>query len=167
MYIGNRLSSQGTSVSKALSWPDSGERAISPSPGSAGDTLASTDYPLDHCPEAPAVARALAHRTLKDWGAENADTVILVVSELVTNAVEHALPPLALRLEQAAAGLRVSVTDGGPAPQEGSWIASCAPEEHGRGLLIVGVLAEARGTYRHAHGATHWASLPRGDRTDR
>ncbi|MCX5233236.1 ATP-binding protein [Streptomyces sp. NBC_00233] len=89
------------------------------------------------------------------------DAVLLVVSELVTNAVEHAAPPLALHLHRERAGSRVwvGVTDGGPAVQEGAWTASCADDEHGRGLTIVDTLAESHGTRTHSSGTTHWARI--------
>ncbi len=50
------------------------------------------------------------------------ESVLLVVSELVTNAIEHALPPVVLRLHRDRAGdqVWVGVTDGGPAHPDGA-----------------------------------------------
>jgi hypothetical protein len=48
-----------------------------------------------------------------------------VVSELVTNAVAHALPPVVLHLTltTGGTGVQVRVTDGGPAPTTAAWAA--------------------------------------------
>ncbi|WP_329146215.1 ATP-binding protein [Streptomyces sp. NBC_01456] len=91
-----------------------------------------------------------------------ADSVVLMVSELVTNAVEHAQPPLVLHVSREHTALRVwvGVTDGGPATREGPWTSSCAYEEHGRGLSMVKALASAHGAHSHGGGTTHWARMP-------
>lgn len=120
-------------------------------------------WPLPHRPEAPAAARHSIETILHDWhvDSETADAAVLVVSELVTNAVEHAQPPLALHVHRERSGSRVwvGVTDGGPAPHDGAWTSSCTADEHGRGMDIVDMLTEAHGTHNHPHGATHWARL--------
>ncbi|MEU8586059.1 ATP-binding protein [Streptomyces sp. NPDC048664] len=119
---------------------------------------------LAHRAEAAAHARRLVRSALGDWhiAGDDADSVLLVASELVTNALEHARPPLVLRLSRECAGLRVrvGVTDGGPATRRESWASSRAPGEHGRGLAIVEALAAARGTAGHPHGTTRWATVP-------
>ncbi|MET7458752.1 ATP-binding protein [Streptomyces sp. NPDC005574] len=130
----------------------------------AGDHGRDVTRALEHRPEAASTARHLAQAVLEQWhtGAEATDAVVLVVSELVTNAVEHAQGPLALHLHREAVGSRVwvGVSDGGPAEQEGPWTASCTEDEHGRGLTIVDMLADAHGTHCHPHGGTtHWARL--------
>ncbi|MEV6332413.1 ATP-binding protein [Streptomyces sp. NPDC051909] len=118
---------------------------------------------LEHRPEAACDARHAAQAILETWqvDAETADRVVLVVSELVTNAIEHAQAPLFLHLHREHAGSRVwvGVTDGGPAPHDGPWTSSCTEDEHGRGLGIISTLADAHGTRNHTHGATHWARL--------
>ncbi|MFI8829349.1 ATP-binding protein [Streptomyces sp. NPDC053431] len=126
--------------------------------------LEDRSWPLEHRPEAAADARHHARDLLEDWRVpdEAVDEVLLVVSELVTNAVEHARAPIALHLHREHAGRRiwVGVTDGGPALRDGSWTRSCAPDEHGRGLALVEALCEACGTRTHAAGhTTHWARL--------
>ncbi|MFI6567561.1 ATP-binding protein [Streptomyces sp. NPDC050534] len=119
---------------------------------------------LEHRPVAAGAARAITRAVLEDWHVDRdaAQSVLLVVSELVTNAVEHALPPVALHLYQDRAGdhVWVGVTDGGPARDDGAWTSSCTREEHGRGLAVVAVLATSHGTCSHPGGtATHWALL--------
>jgi anti-sigma regulatory factor (Ser/Thr protein kinase) len=122
------------------------------------------EWRLEHRPEAVGSARQLARTALAGWGAsgDEMDAAVLVVSELVTNAVEHAEPPLVLHLHRQHADHRVwvGVTDGGPAAQAGAWSSSCAPDEHGRGLNLVEALAQAHGMRRHEGGTTHWARIP-------
>ncbi|WP_268981043.1 ATP-binding protein [Streptomyces coffeae] len=119
---------------------------------------------MAHGPEAVAHARRIARSMLSTWqiGDDAAHSVLLVVSELVTNAVEHARPPLTLHLsrENTARRVWVGITDGGPATREGAWASSCAHDEHGRGLAIVEALATTHGARRHTGGTTYWARLP-------
>ncbi|MFI8294150.1 ATP-binding protein [Streptomyces sp. NPDC085614] len=121
-------------------------------------------WPLQHRPEAASAARRIARRMLEDWhvSGDIEDTALLVVSELVTNAVEHAQAPVVLHLHHQHADGRVwvGVTDGGPAPHDGAWSTSCTPDEHGRGLDLIDALTTAHGTHTHTHGGTtHWARL--------
>lgn len=118
---------------------------------------------LPHRPEAAGQAREICAAFLRDGQVDRhtADQVLLVVSELVTNAVEHARPPLTLSLrhDSAARHVRVEVTDGGPAGRHGEWAASCSDGEHGRGLHIIGLVTAAHGDRRAPDGAIHWADL--------
>ncbi|MGW2025255.1 ATP-binding protein [Streptomyces decoyicus] len=124
---------------------------------------AHTSRRLAHRPEAVGHARRIVQSVLNAWCIDDdaAHSVLLVVSELVTNAVEHAQPPLALHLRREKTGLRVwvGITDGGPSARDGAWTASCAPDEHGRGLAVIEALAAAHGADSHAGGTTHWARL--------
>ncbi|MFJ8763095.1 ATP-binding protein [Streptomyces cyaneofuscatus] len=118
--------------------------------------------PLRHTAEAVSEARFWAQKLLTQWKVEDADAMLLVISELVTNAIEHALPPLELHMRHDPAQQRVwvGVCDGGPALESGSWIASCADDEHGRGLRIVAALADSRGRVSTAQGrATCWVQF--------
>ncbi|WP_406053520.1 ATP-binding protein [Streptomyces sp. NBC_01077] len=113
---------------------------------------------LDHRPQAVRTARHAAQAVLDEWQVAS-DAVLLVVSELVTNAVEHAAPPLALHLHRERTGSRVwvGVTDGGPVETEGTRTTSRADDEHGP--TIVDTLAETHGTRTHPSGTTHWARI--------
>ncbi|MFF8787071.1 ATP-binding protein [Streptomyces sp. NPDC015125] len=123
-----------------------------------------TAWPLTHRSEAAKSARQLSRSTLDGWrvGEDAAASVLLVVSELVTNSVQHARPPLVLHIhrEHADGHIWIGITDGGPAARKGAWTASCEGDEHGRGLVIIGSLAIAHGTLSHARGTTRWARLP-------
>ncbi|MFF5141760.1 ATP-binding protein [Streptomyces sp. NPDC013157] len=88
------------------------------------------------------------------------EDALLVVSELLTNAIVHALPPAVLRLSwmrDAGLGtLRIEVTDAGPAGQPPAGI---DPDEHGRGEEIVHALATRYGIETRPGAVTRWADL--------
>ena len=106
---------------------------------------------------APA-ARAFTAEALADWrlaGTERADDVLLCVSELVTNAVVHGVPPgrqLRLLLRYDGRVLRVEVHDsGGGVPRvvhDG--------DEGGRGLLLVAALSDGWGVRERELGKAVW-----------
>ncbi|MER7577845.1 ATP-binding protein [Streptomyces sp. NPDC126514] len=117
---------------------------------------------LEPTPRSVSSARHLTEDFLGHSHTDAAEAVVLVVSELVTNAIEHAEPPIMLHLHRESSGNRiwVGVTDGGPAPHKGPWTSSCTETEHGRGLAIVDTLADAHGTRDLPDGnTTHWARL--------
>jgi serine phosphatase RsbU (regulator of sigma subunit)/anti-sigma regulatory factor (Ser/Thr protein kinase) len=115
--------------------------------------VVSWDVPAD--PAAVSEVRARATRQVADWGlTELAMTSELIVSELVTNAVRHATPPIRLRLLRDAR-LTCEVTDA----------SSTAPrlkharitDEGGRGLFLVAQLAHRWGARYTADGKVIWA----------
>ncbi|KRD13296.1 MULTISPECIES: SpoIIE family protein phosphatase [unclassified Streptomyces] len=115
--------------------------------------VASWDVPAD--PAAVSEVRARATRQVADWGLTDlAMTSELIVSELVTNAVRYATPPIRLRLLRDAR-LTCEVTDA----------SSTAPrlkharitDEGGRGLFLVAQLAHRWGTRYTADGKVIWA----------
>lgn len=123
-------------------------------------------WPLEHRPEAVGEARRIARAVLEDWQIEEdaAQPVLLVVSELVTNAVEHAEPPVALHLRwERRRRVWVGITDGGPAESDGDWTLSCEDCEHGRGLAVVDVLTTDHGSSADGDRVTHWARLSAGE----
>lgn len=110
-------------------------------------------------------ARHLAEERLVLWGCdpEIRDTVALVVSELVTNAVVHtASARVVCELREGEERLRIAVRDeGGPA---GPCIRDCGEDERGRGLILVDALCAAWGADRTGHGTAQvvWAELAHG-----
>ncbi|MET8948605.1 ATP-binding protein [Streptomyces sp. NPDC004542] len=120
---------------------------------------------LDHRASSVATARHTARTVLAGWSVDE-DAVydaMLIVSELVTNAVEHALPPVALHLcrgrVQGRPVIRIKVTDGGAAPHPGPWTASCQPDEHGRGGGIVSMLGIDSSVDTRDGESGQWADL--------
>ncbi|QMV22682.1 SpoIIE family protein phosphatase [Streptomyces sp. SCUT-3] len=118
--------------------------------------VATWDLPAD--PAVVADARRLVSRRLAAWELEEAAfTTELVVSELVTNAIRHASPPIQLRLIKDTT-LICEVSDA----------SSTAPhlrrartfDEGGRGLLLVAQLTQRWGTRQTPTGKTIWAEQP-------
>jgi anti-sigma regulatory factor (Ser/Thr protein kinase) len=115
------------------------------------------------------LARDFTRRALRDWGwlpastAEHkaaAEDVLLVVSELVTNACLHAGGPEELLLRRGGKSLRVEVVDtgsGDPAPRT----PHRAGRPGGHGMFIVQRLCLDWGVTRRADrpGKTVWAEL--------
>ncbi|MFI1568058.1 ATP-binding protein [Streptomyces sp. NPDC020490] len=118
---------------------------------------------LAHDVTAAASARREARILLASWGLpqEQTDDILLIISELVTNAVEHALPPVALRLRRMGAdgGVHIDVSDAGPAASEGARAATGTPAEHGRGRVIIDALSAGHGTRAEAGSVHHWATV--------
>jgi len=117
------------------------------------DHVATWDVPPE--PAAVAETRKNACQQLAAWGLDDAAFVTeLVVSELVTNAIRHAEPPIKLRLISDR-NLICEVSDG----------SSTAPhlrrarsfDEGGRGLLLVAQLTQGWGTRQRHTGKTIWA----------
>jgi PAS domain S-box-containing protein len=117
------------------------------------DRIVSWDLPAE--PAVVAHARAQAARQLAAWGLEEASfTTELIVSELVTNAIRHAEPPIQLRLILDRV-LSCEVSDGSSTTPH-LCCADCY-DEGGRGLLIVSHLTERWGTRHTRTGKTIWA----------
>jgi CheY-like chemotaxis protein len=106
-------------------------------------------------------ARRFVRETFAEWGiSRTVDDALIVVSELVTNAITHAESPCQLRLSIDDASLRVEVFDEGigtPDPRPASTTA-----EHGRGLHLIAGLTAAWGIQQIPDdGKIVWAELPR------
>lgn len=124
--------------------------------GLAADRIVSWDLPAE--PAVVAQTRARAARQLAAWGLEEITfTTELIVSELLTNAIRHAEPPIQLRMILDGS-LCCEVSDG----------SSTAPhlrradryDEDGRGLLLVAHLSERWGSRHTPTGKTIWAQQP-------
>ncbi|GAA1220205.1 ATP-binding protein [Kitasatospora nipponensis] len=100
-----------------------------------------------------------------DADAPFAQTLVLVVSELVTNAVVHTGRPAVLRLSwpQDRAPLRIEVADASgsaPAPRHANGDAT-----NGRGLELVELLCERWGWYPEGSGKSVWCEIAREEPT--
>ncbi|MGY0069509.1 SpoIIE family protein phosphatase [Streptomyces sp. QTS137] len=106
---------------------------------------------------APGRARRLARRALSRWGMEDlSDSVELLVSEVVTNAVRYASRPVTLRLLRTDV-LRCEVGD--DVPQLPRLRQARATDEGGRGLYLVNRLARRWGATRLSTGKVVWFEL--------
>lgn len=96
--------------------------------------------------QAPRRARDVVRTALAEWQLSAIlETVLLAVSELVTNAVIHGAPPVDLTLRRSQGQLRVGVHDNNPELPErlGPVVSNGATS--GRGLDIVASLADDLG----------------------
>ncbi|MFH9003181.1 SpoIIE family protein phosphatase [Streptomyces afghaniensis] len=108
---------------------------------------------------APGRARRLARRTLSRWNLEElGDSVELLVSELVTNAVRHTSRPVTLRLLRTDV-LRCEIGD--DAPELPRLRRARPTDENGRGLYLVSRLAMRWGAARLSTGKIVWFEFAR------
>jgi len=108
-----------------------------------------------------ASARRFTEHHGQAWGYDDViDDAMIVVSELVTNAIMHARSACDLRLKDADHILRIEVIDGGHGSPE---LQRPAPHaEHGRGLLLVSAMCAAWGVDTLGDGRKMvWAELKR------
>ncbi|MFF9069243.1 SpoIIE family protein phosphatase [Streptomyces sp. NPDC014891] len=112
---------------------------------------------LDPEDAAPGRARRLARRALARWGLEElTDSVELLISEVVTNAVRYAERPVTLRLLRTDV-LRCEVGD--DSPQLPRQRRARETDEGGRGLFLVNRLARRWGATRLSGGKVVWFEL--------
>ena len=109
-------------------------------------------------------ARAFVDDRLNSWGlAEVSDTLRLIVSEIVTNALIHAGSDVDVRLRAFADHVRLEVRDSDSNPPVPSPLALSEEEnaraEHGRGLLIVEALSGQWNTSPNGRGKTVWLDV--------
>jgi CheY-like chemotaxis protein len=104
-------------------------------------------------------ARTFASAALEEWGVEQiTDDVLLVVTELVNNAVTHANTPCELRLSISPVSLRIEVIDEGPGTPDP--LPPSSTRNHGRGLHLVDALTAAWGFEPiETGGKMVWAEL--------
>ncbi|MGW2027649.1 ATP-binding protein [Streptomyces decoyicus] len=99
--------------------------------------------------------RTITTAFLRKWhmGDPLADYIVLAVSELVTNAVQHGNGKIGLRVRYAAGELRIEVSDGNPKPAE--LRSADDDDESGRGMFIVAFFSNDWGVSED--GTTTWA----------
>lgn len=128
---------------------------IAAAPGTGAD--AARRFP--RTPHAARLARRFVEATFEGWALQREllDDVLLVTSELVTNAVRHAASDVFLGLTRTGDGVRVTVGDASPAPP-----AARAPRSgtlDGRGLFMVDAIARAWGHDVRDGGKVVWAEF--------
>jgi anti-sigma regulatory factor (Ser/Thr protein kinase) len=111
-------------------------------------------------PEAVRHARRFTRRALRAWRVtDEPDAILLIVSELVTNALVHTDGQVRLDLTLINSRLRVAVVDASPRtpikPTSIGWEAT-----GGRGILLVEALSATWGTVPVSGGKQVWAELP-------
>ena len=89
------------------------------------------------------------------------DDLLLLVSELVTNAVVHAGSPAVVRLDSDVRRIKVAVADR-DAERAPSVVEPDAQSASGRGVLLVDRLAARWGVEPRSEGKVVWFELPRG-----
>jgi anti-sigma regulatory factor (Ser/Thr protein kinase) len=110
-------------------------------------------------PASPGAARRFVTEALRPGHVTPAvlEVAELLTSELVTNAAVHAQTPITVSVTVTERAVRVAVAD-----TEGSTLAPGeveALDTHGRGLTIVGRLADDWGVERRDGGKSVWFEL--------
>jgi two-component sensor histidine kinase len=104
------------------------------------------------------MARAFVRQSWADLDDEDTlDAVALCVSELVTNALDHAVPPYELRIGRRGTRLRVEVDDASDRPPVLRPISPTAAR--GRGIFLVEAVATTWGVHPTNDGKTVWAEF--------
>jgi anti-sigma regulatory factor (Ser/Thr protein kinase) len=112
-------------------------------------------YTLRSEPDRSSVGEA-RHLVVDKLGVPLDDPVVLVVSELVTNAIKHAHSAYVLRLESRGHHIRVEVEDtSGTFPV----VLPAKPVLSGWGLAIVEALADRWGVVHSRSGTCVWAEF--------
>jgi anti-sigma regulatory factor (Ser/Thr protein kinase)/anti-anti-sigma regulatory factor len=122
---------------------------------------------FDVDPHAPGHARARVRELCRRWGldGEVREAAEIVITELVTNAVEHATSPSVVEVERHGDAFRMAVRDydtgttGHDVPEATSWHAPPTSSPRGRGLAMVAAVSHAWGVQRHPDGKTVWAEM--------
>jgi anti-sigma regulatory factor (Ser/Thr protein kinase) len=113
-------------------------------------------------PEVPA-ARRFAAGVVRDCGGVPTDDLLLVVSELVTNAVRHGSGAMEVRVAVDGNQARVEVLDDGGSAVPDMAVLPPPEATGGRGLHLVRCASRAWGSGFDRHGRTLvWAEVPVG-----
>jgi anti-sigma regulatory factor (Ser/Thr protein kinase) len=109
-----------------------------------------------------------ARRACKAFARRNhvgaVDALLVVLSELVTNAVEHGDAPIAIRIDCEGGTVRVEVSDAKANPLAVTPRPTTSDGTGGMGLRIVDAICAGWGAHENGagQGKTVWAELPGG-----
>lgn len=121
-----------------------------------------TQIEVEHTTFGPSQARAAVQACARELGLQEVcEDVVLLVSEMVTNAIRYAEPPVRLELQAGGRDVVVAVRDGSPEPPTRRPAGDGA--EGGRGMLLVDLLTTEHGVRVDPPGKTVWARLRRTD----
>jgi anti-sigma regulatory factor (Ser/Thr protein kinase) len=97
---------------------------------------------------APGEARSVVRKALAGWRLPSlVDSCVLAVSELVTNALKHGLPPVSLLVRRRRNDVRIDVGDARPEPLDtGRHPVADELAEFGRGLDILRQVSDEVGS---------------------
>ncbi|WP_078662779.1 ATP-binding protein [Streptomyces bicolor] len=112
---------------------------------------------FDGLPDSVAAARRFTRDALVKFPIEGSETAVLLVSELVTNAVRYGLGSILLTLTVHGTSLRCEVTDANPAAPRLKEAA--VDDETGRGMQLLHELSHRCGVRPARHGKTVWFEL--------
>ena len=104
-------------------------------------------------------ARSFVRTHLGESDQETLDTALLVVTELVTNAVLHARGPIDVTLAITDDALLVRVFDCDPRPPVHRPVTLESTD--GRGVALVAMVSEQWGAISHDEGKTVWSLITR------
>jgi anti-sigma regulatory factor (Ser/Thr protein kinase) len=151
LLVARRLIPDGDPGSHPIGHPKAG--AADARPVSRSDAIA-----LPGDASSAGAARSFVRRTLTAWGADEfEEKVVLVVSELVTNAAVHAGTELQVSLRLAGETLRLEVRDGSPQMPRQRPLDLDATT--GRGLRLVAALSRKWGAEEAPPGKMVWCEI--------
>jgi len=134
---------------------------LAPLADPVGPDVLMAEHGVVHDPAAVGEARRFLRRTLGDWEVEEdtADTAVLCLSELVTNALIHSHAGCAVRVQLEDGVLTTTVRDSGTADAASVSSLEDPLQVHGRGLRLVDALAVGWGYDLDTMGTTVWFVL--------
>ena len=91
-------------------------------------------------------------------GEDEKGALVVIASELVTNAIMHGAPPITLSVSYNEGEITVEVSDGDPRVENVGVPLTDEATPGGRGLRVVAALADRWGTRRSQPGKTVWAA---------
>jgi anti-sigma regulatory factor (Ser/Thr protein kinase) len=117
---------------------------------------------LPSTPEAADLARTYVRGLGSSWPADRLDTVLLLVSETVTNAVRYGHGRVELELTWSDGSVRIEVSDANPDAPIRHPLSSESLPGGGLGLHLLDALTDAWGTQsrREPPGKTVWLAVP-------